>query len=106
MPVVGCMVGILSLESAHTDQALRGSCSLAFQNWARDIKAMLKAAAPPHVKTRQLDALASHFLAVFEGSLVLARAHNDPAIVTRQLALYKDFVRFSFTPGNHKEKTP
>jgi TetR/AcrR family transcriptional regulator, transcriptional repressor for nem operon len=97
MPVLGCLVGILSVESAHTDQALRENCSVAFHNWAKDIHAMLKAAAPKHVKPRELDALASHFLAVFEGSLILARAHKDPAIVIRQLMLYKDLVRFSFT---------
>jgi TetR/AcrR family transcriptional regulator, transcriptional repressor for nem operon len=98
MPLVGCMVGILSVESSSTDQALREECSSAFKQWAADIKALLKAAAPRHVNARQLNALAQHFLAVFEGALVLARAHADPGIVERQLSLFKDLVRFAFAP--------
>lgn len=104
MPVAGCMVGMLSVESSQTDDVLREKCSTVFKGWALDIKAMLQAAAPKHVDAHQLDTLASHFLVVFEGALVLARAHADAALVPQQLALYKELIRLTFIPTQKKGK--
>jgi TetR/AcrR family transcriptional regulator, transcriptional repressor for nem operon len=96
MPVMGCMVGVISQECAATNPPLREQCAIAFRDWQADIRVLLKDAAPKHVNARQLDVLAQHFLVIFEGALILARANNDPSLVAHQLKLYKDLLRYSF----------
>jgi TetR/AcrR family transcriptional regulator, transcriptional repressor for nem operon len=96
MPVMGCMVGVISQECATHNDPLRTQCAAAFKGWQADVKALLKAAAPKHISAKQLDALAAHFLAIFEGALILARAYNDTSIVSHQLKLYKELLRYSF----------
>ncbi len=66
----------------------------AFRVWRERLAAKLRAAAelhPPRADV-DLDALADHLLATFEGAFVLTRAMDDPDIMRRQLALVRTYV--------------
>jgi len=49
------------------------------------------AARPPRIPL-DLDALADHLVATFEGAFVIARATRDPSVMRKQLALARDLV--------------
>lgn len=103
MPVAGCMVGILTQDAAGSNAELRLGCRAAFDRWARELGKLLAAAAPKGFAKRQIAELAAHFIVIFEGALILARAHNDPTQVRKHLAVYKNLLDFVFCAQENRE---
>ena len=77
---------------------LRTMCDDAFTQWAAGLKTMLDEVKKRYAPRARIDtrSLAEHFLAVFEGSLILARARNDVAPVQAQLGHFKRYVNTLF----------
>lgn len=80
----GCPIGNLSLELSHQDTLVRQKVQAIFNAWAVIVEHMLHEA----VATGALPAIdagltAQAIVAYFEGVLLLAKTHNDPAVVTR-----------------------
>lgn len=90
--VHGCMLGSLSLDLAETAPEVRRLLASMFAE-LRDMVAELVAAAAAD-RGRELDAarLGDQFLAVLEGSIVLAKAHGDPAIRRHGMDLYGEHL--------------
>jgi TetR/AcrR family transcriptional regulator, transcriptional repressor for nem operon len=91
----GCLVGIYSQELWQSQPALRAQCEAAFSDWSEGLTAMIKEAKKVHAPraTFAPKSLAYHFIAVFEGGLILARAHRRPEIVEEQLGHFKRYVQ-------------
>ncbi len=70
----------------------------AIRAWRERIADRLRAAAEAHppAATVDLDALADHVWATFEGAFILARAMGDPALMRRQLELVRGHVALLF----------
>ena len=85
--VYGCLIGTFTLDMAESSPELRLRLS-AMLAALRDVVAGLVADAAEH-QGREVDAgqLGDQFLAVLEGSIVLAKAHADPAAPRRAVAL-------------------
>jgi TetR/AcrR family transcriptional regulator, transcriptional repressor for nem operon len=83
----GCLIGSYALDLAESSPQLRGRLSEMF-GALRDVVAGLITEAAQH-QGRKVDAQAfgDQFLAVLEGSIVLAKAHADPSVPRRGLAL-------------------
>ena len=90
--VYGCLIGTFTLDLAETSPELRVRLSAMFVD-LRDFVAGLIAAAAQH-RGRDLDAgqLGDQFLAILEGSIVLAKAHADPSAPRRGVALLADHL--------------
>lgn len=96
----GCLVGIFSQELWHSHPELRADCEIAFTRWAEGLGQLLEQAKSRYAPTASFDpqSLAYHFIAVFEGALVLARAFQRPEVVEEQLGHFKAYARNLFEP--------
>ena len=85
--VYGCLIGSFALDLAESSPDLRQRLSVMFAA-LRDFVAGLVADAARH-RGRDIDAegFGDQFLAIVEGSIVLAKAHADPSVPRRGLAL-------------------
>ena len=94
----GCMVGIYSQELWQSQPALRADCQLAFTEWADGLAQLFEEAKARHAPKASVDprSLAYHFIAVFEGGLILARAHKRTEFVAEQLEHFKRYVQVLF----------
>jgi TetR/AcrR family transcriptional repressor of nem operon len=96
----GCMVGIYSQELWQSQPQLRADCEAAFTAWAEGLSQLFEEAKVRHAPEASFDpaSLAYHFIAVFEGGLILARAHKRPEIVGEQLEHFKRYVQSLLEP--------
>jgi TetR/AcrR family transcriptional repressor of nem operon len=105
----GCLVGILAQELWQVEPNLRAECEAAFSDWADGLAGLIADVKSRHALQATVDplSLARHFIAVFEGSLVLARAYQRPEIVAEHLGHFKCYVHSllsnDHTTGNEKE---
>jgi TetR/AcrR family transcriptional repressor of nem operon len=88
----GCLIGSYALDLAESSPQLRNRLSEMF-GALRDVVAGLIAEAARQQR-RELDAaaLGDQFLAVLEGSIVLAKAHADPSVPRRGLTLFGEHL--------------
>lgn len=98
----GCLMGSFTLDLAESSPQVRQHLSTMF-GALRDLVAGLIADAAAH-SGRQVDApsLADHFIAVAEGSILLGKAHADPAIPRRgmeHLGAHLDLLLAAPTAG-------
>jgi TetR/AcrR family transcriptional regulator, transcriptional repressor for nem operon len=105
----GCMVGIYSQELWQSQPELRADCEAAFTAWADGLAQLVEEAKVRHATKASFEplSLAYHFIAVFEGGLILARAYKRPEIVGEQLEHFKRYVKSLFEPelsGTEKRK--
>jgi TetR/AcrR family transcriptional repressor of nem operon len=83
----GCLIGSFALDLAESWPDLRERLSSMFGD-LRDVVAGLVAdAARERGRTVDASRFGDQFLAVLEGSIVLAKAHNDPSAPQRGLVL-------------------
>lgn len=96
------LFGIFSQELSVTNPNLSELAAEAYDWWVGLIKADLDEAVLVYSPVRVIDtqALAQHFIAVYEGSLILARAQNSREPIRRNLLQYARFVDLLFgRPG-------
>jgi TetR/AcrR family transcriptional repressor of nem operon len=94
----GCLVGIYSQELWQSQPQLRADCEAAFTAWADGLAQLFDEAKARHAPKASFDprSLAYHFIAVFEGGLILARAYRRPEIVGEQLEHFKRYLKSLF----------
>jgi TetR/AcrR family transcriptional regulator, transcriptional repressor for nem operon len=94
----GCLVGIYSQELWQSQPQLRADCEAAFTAWADGLSQLFEEAKVRHAPKAAFDSrsLAYHFIAVFEGGLILARAHKRPEFVGEHLEHFKLYVQSLF----------
>ena len=94
----GCLVGIYSQELWQSQPELRADCEAAFTAWAGGLAQLFDEAKARQAPKASFDprGLAYHFIAVFEGGLILARAYKRPQIVGEQLEHFKRYVKTLF----------
>jgi TetR/AcrR family transcriptional repressor of nem operon len=99
---LGCLVGVFTQELWQSQPALRESCAHAFDDWAGGLAALIEDAKTHHAPTASFEprALALHFIATFEGALILARAFQQPRVVEERLLFFKDYLRRVFAEPN------
>lgn len=91
---IGCLVGTFAQEAAGSDSHLRGLCARAFQDWATGFAALLDDAQREAGLVSRFDgkSMADHFVAVFEGAQVLAKARRSRTVVAEQLLHFRNYV--------------
>lgn len=96
-PVIGsgCLLAIYTLELKETYPGIYAQCVPHFVEWKNDLQALLQDAAGGCQPRCSFDAAAwaELYISTLEGVLILSRALNDPAVITRALTLFRDQVR-------------
>ena len=83
--ILGCPFGNLATELATQDETIRSKLDKLFTRFQNIIADTLQEAVDKgDVESLDVSASANAFIAYFEGTLLLAKTHNDPQIV-RQL---------------------
>ena len=94
----GCLLGTFAQEMADTNPTIRSICAEAFGRWAASLRKDLdqaKAAHPPKIPV-DTKSLAEHFIAVLEGSQILAKVNQDAAIIEKSLKHFKNYLKAVF----------
>lgn len=103
----GCLMGSFTLDLAESSPEVRKHLSTMFGAF-RDMVAGLITEAAEH-SGRSLDAasLADHFVAIAEGSVLLAKAHADPAIPRRSVEHFGAYLELLLAaPAANAPKSP
>ena len=88
----GCMLGSFTLDLAESHPDMRDKLSQQFSTLASYVADLIRNAGDDAGVALPAEELAQQFLAVIEGSIVLAKAHADPNIVNSGLALFANHL--------------
>ncbi|MDH5637596.1 MAG: TetR/AcrR family transcriptional regulator [Nitrospinota bacterium] len=88
---IGCLMGVLAQELSLSNANLRKAVSKKFSEWREIIRQDIRGAAEAYCPGKQMDveSLADYLLAVFEGSLLMARADGNGKIIRGNAAYLK-----------------
>jgi TetR/AcrR family transcriptional regulator, transcriptional repressor for nem operon len=94
----GCLAASFCYQDQLFDQRIRDMNAESFLIWRRRFRARLDAIAEVHPPRREVhvEALADMAATLVEGALIIGRALRDPAILPRQILLYRDYVKTIF----------
>jgi len=94
----GCLLGTFSQELSATYPQIRACCADQFQVWARRLQKDLDESKAKYAPRSSVDirSLSEHFIAVLEGSLIVAKAKQDPKVVAESLRHLKRYIRGLF----------
>lgn len=93
----GCMLGSFALDLAESDIAVRNKLANNFSIVTTYVAALIdnaSEAADLHVASEQL---AQQFLAIIEGSIVLAKAYADPKMLITGVDLFANHLELIFS---------
>lgn len=85
----GCLIATFTIETADREPELRRLCADYFRQWAQLLSAPLEQAIDQYAPQLKLDAqqLSYYCISIIEGSLLLSRAHQDPAVIEHNTEL-------------------
>lgn len=95
-----CFVGTMVQEAFATSEPIRAACEASINAYcealAPDVAAAMEVYGAPEDVTAL--GLAQHIQAVLQGSFILAKTTNDPAIARESVTHLKRYVRMLFEP--------
>ncbi len=94
----GCLLGHFTQELSDTHPAIRSLCAQYFAEWAATFKQDLDEAKARHAPKAPFDtqSLAEYFIAVMQGSRILATAKQDAEVFEQNLQHFKRYVKSLF----------
>jgi TetR/AcrR family transcriptional repressor of nem operon len=93
----GCLLGNFAQVLADTHPEIRLQCATHFRMWSETLKRELdQAKAAYKVKGLDTGTLADHFIALFEGSLMLAKTRQDLDVIGKNLFHFKKYLKILF----------
>lgn len=95
--VNGCMLGSFALDLAESHPEIRRKLSEQFSFLTTFVATLITEAAEAAGRTLPADRLAQQFLAIIEGSIVLAKAQADPDVLTSGVSLFGDHLELLLT---------
>ena len=94
----GCLLGHFAQELSDTHPEIRSRCARHFAEWAEGLTRDLDDAKRRYAPKAAVDtrSVAEHFIAIVEGSLILAKAKRDVGMVEKNLRHFKRYVKGLF----------
>ena len=91
----GCLLGVFSEELACTKPSIINVCGIGFDQWEHALVEMIEAAKKRHRPRARLDShgLAQHFLATYEGAIILVKAGKPVQVIQTTLEHYKTYLK-------------
>ncbi|MBI4972616.1 MAG: TetR/AcrR family transcriptional regulator [Candidatus Omnitrophica bacterium] len=89
-----CLIGNFSQELAATNPGIQALCKEKFSLFAGMLKQILDKAKQMYAPRSRLDtkSLAEHFVALFQGSLILAKAKNNTQVIEEGIRHFRRYV--------------
>lgn len=97
LSIKGCLLGNFAQELANTYPEICSVCSQYFDEWIEGFKAQLDEAKIFYQKQINSYDLALYFLVVIEGSIILAKAKQNPALISICVHHYKEYLKKLFS---------
>jgi TetR/AcrR family transcriptional repressor of nem operon len=96
-----CLFGNVSQEMAPVHPALRARCAEGFDTWAGQIARDLDEAKRVHRPRSDFDSfsIAEHFIAIYEGSLILAKAQGGGRVLEENIEHFRSYLVALFDQG-------
>ena len=94
----GCLLGHFTQELSDTHPEIRSLCAQHFAEWAATFKQDLDEAKAKYAPKASFDtqSLAEYFIAVMQGSRILATAKQDARVFEQNLQHFKRYVKNLF----------
>ena len=94
----GCLLGKLAQELCDTHPEIRSLCAEGFLGWAKLFKRDLDAAKARYAPRASFDtqSLAEYFIALSEGSQILARVKRDRKIIEKNMEHFRSYIKTLF----------
>ena len=95
-----CFVGTMVQEAFATSEPIRAACEASINAYCAALIPDIEATMARYGAPRDVTALglAQHIQAVLQGSFILAKTTNDPAIARESVTHLKRYVRMLFEP--------
>lgn len=95
-----CFVGTMVQEAFATSDAIRAACEASITAYCEALVPDIAAAIDVYDAPEDVTALglAQHIQAVLQGSFILAKTTNDPAIARESVTHLKRYIRMLFAP--------
>jgi len=94
----GCLIASYCYQDNQFDDEVRKMNAEAMLSWRRMFRARFDEIAksrPPRIDV-DLEDLADMVSTLLEGGIVMGKALRDPALITRQAMLYREFIKAAF----------
>lgn len=94
----GCLVGTFSQELSETHPEIRCLCAKSLERMAETFKEHLAQAKAKYAPKASFDvkSLADCFIALAQGSMLMMKAHQDKAIMKKNLFHFKEYLKHLF----------
>jgi TetR/AcrR family transcriptional repressor of nem operon len=94
----GCLLGTFVQELSDTHPAIRSVCACCFDDSARSFKQDLDEAKAKYAPRARWSSqgLAEHLTAVVQGAIILAKAKQDPKVMTESLLHFREYLKCVF----------
>ena len=89
----GCLLGTFATDVAHTRPAIRKRVIALFERATANVAQIFQPIAARRRKGPTAVQLAKQYIAVLEGSIVLAKAHDDWKRIPQGLQGFRDYLR-------------
>jgi TetR/AcrR family transcriptional regulator, transcriptional repressor for nem operon len=98
-----CMVGMMSQELGRTHPEMRDACGHELAVWTSNVARLLAEAKRIHPVKRDFDPeqVAWFLNSLWQGSMLVGKVRENPAIIRENLQLARDFVDGLFQATNH-----
>lgn len=99
-----CLIGNFSQELSATYPEIRTLCDKKFSMFADMLKQILDEAKQMHAPRSRFDTrgLAEHFIAIFQGALILSKAKQDAKVIEESIRHFRQYVETLFKRGQKK----
>ncbi len=96
-----CLIGNFSQELSATHPEIRTLCNKKFSMFADMLKQILDEAKAIYAPRSRLDtkSLAEHFIAIFQGALILSKAKQDTKVIEESIRHFRQYVKTLFKKG-------
>jgi TetR/AcrR family transcriptional regulator, transcriptional repressor for nem operon len=108
-----CLAGTTAQEVAETNPVLRDATQACFAAGAKQFEKLLDAACGAEGRTLDTASLAQMWIAILQGSLLLAKASRDESVIAANLRHFKRYIEAMFNtaengkpPRSPKERAP
>ena len=93
-----CLIGVFAQELSESHPEIHVLCQKSFEEGIARLKSNLTAAKEKHTPNTEIDleGLAESFVAAMQGSLILMKVKNDPAVMERTLSHFKRYLESLF----------
>ena len=89
---VGCLIGSLAQETSATHPRLRARCAGALADWGTNLATLLEDARRSGKGDFDSESVAKHFVVVFEGAQLMAKAQKSTAVVKEELGHFRRYL--------------